>query len=107
MTTVIAYIRSWDFWTWFGFVAQFFFFLRFFAQWIASERAQRVTIPASFWHLSIVGGVLILIYSIVRRDIVFITASALSLLIYARNTVFHYRVTAGESERETAPEAVA
>ncbi|MDO8599701.1 MAG: lipid-A-disaccharide synthase N-terminal domain-containing protein [bacterium] len=88
---VIAYIRSWDFWIWFGFFAQFFFFLRFFAQWVATERARRIVIPGVFWHLSIVGGVLILIYSIVRRDIVFIAGSVLSLVIYFRNTWFHHR----------------
>ncbi len=94
---VIAYIRSWDFWVWFGFLAQFFFFLRFFAQWVATERARRIVIPGVFWHLSIVGGVLILIYSIVRRDVVFIAGSVLSLVIYFRNTWFHYR---SEHQRE-------
>lgn len=87
----LAYIHTWDFWMWFGFLAQFFFFLRFAAQWVATERAKRVVIPGVFWHLSIIGGVLILVYSIVRKDPVFIAGSALSLLIYFRNTWFHHR----------------
>lgn len=89
LASAVIYIRSWDAWTWFGFLAQFIFFLRFFVQWISSERAKRVTIPVSFWYLSLVGGALILVYAIVRHDVVFITASALSLLIYGRNLRLH------------------
>ena len=94
---VLGYVRSWDFWVWFGFLAQAFFFGRFAVQWWATERARRVVIPATFWWLPLVGGVLILIYSIVRQDIVFIAGSALALAIYLRNTWFHYR---GEHQRE-------
>lgn len=97
LTKLFSFISSWDFWVWFGLFAQLFFFLRFVAQWIATERARRVTIPAIFWHLSLVGGVLILVYSIARHDIVFILGSALSLFIYARNLWLHYN---GEHERE-------
>lgn len=96
--TLVRYIASWDAWTWFGFVANFFFFLRFVAQWIATERAKHVVIPGVFWHLSIIGGVLILIYSVVRRDVVFIAASALSLVVYARNLWFHHRVACRAKE---------
>ena len=91
MNILIAYLRSWDGWTWFGFVAQAFFFGRFLVQWIATERARRVVIPAAFWWLSLIGGVLILVYAIVRRDPVFIAGSALALVIYVRNVFFHYR----------------
>jgi lipid-A-disaccharide synthase-like uncharacterized protein len=78
-------------WVIFGLFAQFIFFLRFVFQWIASERAGKVTIPAIFWNLSILGAIMILIYSIYRKDIVFIFASFLSLFIYARNIVLHIR----------------
>lgn len=90
MNGIIDFIRPWDFWVWFGFLAQFAFFLRFFAQWIATERAKRVVIPAAFWWFSLVGGALILVYSIVRKDPVFIAGSALALVIYLRNTYLHY-----------------
>lgn len=97
ITVAIAAIQSWDFWVWFGFLAQAFFFGRFAVQWWATERARRVVIPAAFWWFSLVGGALILVYSIVRRDPVFIAGSALALVIYVRNTWFHYR---GEHQRE-------
>lgn len=99
LDAAITYIRSWDFWVWFGFIAQAFFFGRFAVQWWATERARRVVIPGTFWWFSLVGGVLILIYSIVRKDPVFIAGSALALVIYARNTYFHHR---GEHRRELA-----
>ena len=74
-----------DGWIIFGFLAQFIFFLRFAVQWWASEKEKKSVIPLSFWYLSIVGSVMILIYAIKREDIVFITAQFLALFIYARN----------------------
>ena len=76
-----------DSWVVFGFAAQFVFFLRFFVQWIHSERQKRSVIPMSFWYLSIVGSIMILIYAIERRDPVFIAGQALALVIYFRNIV--------------------
>jgi lipid-A-disaccharide synthase-like uncharacterized protein len=76
-----------DLWTLFGFFAQFIFFLRFVVQWYASEKQKKSVIPMSFWYLSIVGSILICAYSIVRHDIVFITSTILSLVIYSRNIV--------------------
>lgn len=76
-----------DGWIIFGFLAQFIFFLRFAVQWWASEKEKKSVIPISFWYLSIVGSVMILIYAIKREDIVFITAQFLALFIYARNIV--------------------
>lgn len=93
---LFGFVRGWDAWVWFGLFAQFFFFLRFFVQWIASERAKKIVIPQSFWYFSSVGGVLILIYSFVRKDIVFVLASALSLVMYVRNFILMYRQRASE-----------
>ena len=76
-------------WVIFGFLAQFVFFLRFMVQWIASEREKRVVVPMMFWYLSIAGSLMILIYSIYRQDVVFITAQFLALFIYLRNIVLH------------------
>ena len=73
------------FWVIFGLLGQLFFFLRFFFQWIASERKKQSTIPVSFWYLSIIGGIILLIYSIYRKDPVFILGQSLGVFIYARN----------------------
>lgn len=76
-----------DPWVIFGFAAQFIFFGRFIIQWIASERSGIVTIPTSFWYLSIIGAIMILIYAVHRQDIVFIAGQLIALAIYIRNLV--------------------
>lgn len=96
--SVVAMVSRWDAWVWFGFLAQALFAGRFVVQWWATERARRVVIPGAFWVLSIIGGSLILVYSIVRRVPVFILGSALALVIYLRNMWFHYwGATRGQS----------
>lgn len=74
-----------DSWILFGFLAQFVFFLRFVVQWLAAERAKKSVIPVQFWYLSVLGSMMILIYSIKRQDVVFIVASILNTFIYIRN----------------------
>jgi lipid-A-disaccharide synthase-like uncharacterized protein len=77
--------------------------MRFVVQWIASERKKRSVVPVAFWYFSVVGGVLLLAYSIYRKDPVFIVGQATGLFIYARNLMLIYRrrgrgipVSAGE-----------
>jgi lipid-A-disaccharide synthase-like uncharacterized protein len=74
-----------DWWVAFGFLAQFVFFLRFFVAWIQSEKQKKSVVPLSFWYLSIVGSVMILIYALKKQDPVFIVGQFLALFIYARN----------------------
>jgi lipid-A-disaccharide synthase-like uncharacterized protein len=75
----------------FGFAAQFVFFLRFVVQWFESERRGRSHIPIAFWYLSMLGGLMILVYAILERNLVFTCASLLSLVIYIRNLMLIYR----------------
>ena len=74
-----------------GFVAQLLFTMRFGVQWIASERRKQSYIPHAFWHLSLLGGLLLLVYSIHRHDPVFIVGQASGVCIYARNLYFIYK----------------
>jgi len=74
-----------DPWVIFGFAAQFVFFLRFVVQWWESEKKKQSIIPIQFWYLSLVGTLMILVYSLRQKDIVFTTASVLNSLIYVRN----------------------
>lgn len=80
-----------DYWVLFGFAAQFVFFLRFFVQWLSSEKQKKSVIPMSFWYLSIIGSIMILIYAIQRRDPVFIAGQSLGLIIYVRNIILRKR----------------
>ena len=88
MQTLLEHI---DGWILFGFFAQFVFFLRFFIQWLYSEKAKKTVIPLAFWYLSILGSIMILIYSVKRNDIVFIAASILNSFMYIRNLVIIHR----------------
>ena len=85
---MISVLYSEYFWLFVGFFGQFVFFLRFILQWWVSEKEKKIVIPKGFWYLSIVGTIIILIYSIHIHDIVFITAQILSMAIYVRNLSF-------------------
>ena len=75
-------------WLGVGLLGQVAFSARFAVQWLASERAQRSVVPTTFWLLSIAGSMLLLAYSIYRRDPVFILGQSAGLAIYARNLYF-------------------
>ena len=75
------------FWLLLGFTAQFAFFMRFVVQWIASEREKRSVVPVAFWYFSLTGGLLLLAYSVYRKDPVFILGQSMGLLIYSRNLI--------------------
>ena len=75
----------------FGLAAQGVFFGRFFLQWIASERKRQSVIPVGFWWMSLLGSVMLLIYSIYRKDPVFIIGQSTGFIIYVRNLYFIYR----------------
>lgn len=68
-----------------GLAGQGAFFLRFFLQWLASEKRGRIVVPRIFWTLSIVGSVFALIYAIERRDLVFAAGTVTNFFVYLRN----------------------
>lgn len=80
-----------DWWVLLGLVAQSLFTMRFLVQWIASERAGHSIIPVAFWLFSIGGGLLLLVYALNRRDVVFIAGQAFGVFVYLRNLQFVLR----------------
>lgn len=74
-------------WLVIGFGGQLAFSARFLVQWVVSEARRESVIPVPFWYLSLVGGSLLLIYAIHRRDPVFILGQGAGLIVYARNLV--------------------
>jgi lipid-A-disaccharide synthase-like uncharacterized protein len=68
-----------------GFAGQALFMMRFVVQWIHSERQRKSVIPLAFWYFSVLGGLTLLVYSIHRKDPVFITGQLLGIFIYLRN----------------------
>lgn len=69
----------------FGFAGQGLFSARMVVQWWASERAGRSVVPLSFWHLSLAGGLALLLYAALRRDPVFMLGQGTGVAIYLRN----------------------
>ena len=68
-----------------GFAGQTMFSSRFLVQWIASERARASVVPPVFWHLSLVGSLVLLAYALHRRDPVFVLAYLPNGFVYVRN----------------------
>ena len=80
-----VFVAKFDFWLAFGLVAQLLFTARFLVQWISSERAGRSVIPIAFWFFSMGGGLMTLVYGIVKREPVIIVGQSLATIIYIRN----------------------
>ena len=86
-----VFVEKFDLWVLFGLVAQVIFAMRFVVQWIASERAGRSVMPVAFWFISLGGGLLTLIYGLVRREPIIIIGQVLAVFIYLRNLMLIYR----------------
>jgi lipid-A-disaccharide synthase-like uncharacterized protein len=79
-----------DPWTWFGLCAQGLFFLRFFWQWVVSERHKQSIVPVAFWYFSLGGAVSMFMYGTHRRDLVVMLGGLLPTVIYIRNLMLIY-----------------
>ena len=75
----------------FGIVGQICFSSRFLVQWIASEKKGKSVVPIAFWYLSIIGGLLVLIYGLWRREPIIILGQTPGVIVYTRNLVLIYR----------------
>ena len=80
-----VFVAKFDFWLAFGLVAQLFFTARFLVQWISSERAGRSVVPMAFWFFSMGGGLMTLVYGLVKHEPVIILGQSLATIIYIRN----------------------
>ncbi len=73
------------FWTIFGLIGNVMFTSRFVVQWYASEKLKQSVIPKNFWHLSLVGGVIQLIYALHLGAVPVILGYLLPPVIAMRN----------------------
>lgn len=93
----------------FGFVGQALFSARFFVQWLVSEHRRESVIPLAFWYFSVLGGVTLLTYAVLRHDPVFVVGQAGGLVVYVRNLMLlrreHQRSSDGTSRAEDALES--
>jgi lipid-A-disaccharide synthase-like uncharacterized protein len=86
-----VFVAKFDFWLVFGVAAQLVFAARFLVQWISSERAGKSVIPFAFWILSVAGGLMTLLYGLVKREPVIIVGQGLATFIYLRNIMLIFR----------------
>jgi len=73
------------YWLAFGLLGNLAFASRFIIQWLASERAGESVVPIVFWHLSIVGSLILLVYAIHVQSPVFTLAYLPNAFVYVRN----------------------
>ena len=98
-------------WVVFGLCAQAAFAARFLVQWVASERRGTSYIPLPFWYLSLVGGVMLLIYAVWVRNPVFALGQAAGCFVYVRNLMLLRRekglaaLKTGDSQVDGAAQA--
>lgn len=78
-----------------GFLGQGLFFGRWLVQWVASERNAESQVPVAFWYMSVIGGLITLVYAVYRRDPVFIIGQTVGVVVYVRNLVLLRRAAAG------------
>ncbi|MFM9974351.1 MAG: lipid-A-disaccharide synthase N-terminal domain-containing protein [Beijerinckiaceae bacterium] len=86
-----VFVAKADFWLIFGVLAQLLFTARFVVQWIVSERMGKSVVPLAFWFLSMGGGIMLLVYGLVRREPIIILGQGLAVFIYMRNLVLIFR----------------
>lgn len=77
-------------WLSIGLLGQSMFVMRWFIQWLASEREKRLVVPELFWYASLAGGLMVLAYGIYKPDPVIILGQ-FGVFIYARNVYFLWR----------------
>lgn len=58
-------------------------------QWFYSEKAGKVVSPLLFWQLSILASFILIIYGILRKDMIIIAGQTVTYCIYIRNLHFH------------------
>jgi lipid-A-disaccharide synthase-like uncharacterized protein len=78
-------------WKAIGFGGTATFFTRFIVQWIYSEKRKESKVPVIFWWQSLLGAVLMLLYSLRQKDSVYILGYIFTVVPYSRNLVLVYR----------------
>lgn len=86
-------ITSWAgvVWVAIGLGGQVAFSGRMLLQWLVSERERRSVVPAAFWWLSLIGGVMLFAYFVWRQDVVGVLGQSSGLVIYGRNIRLIYK----------------
>jgi lipid-A-disaccharide synthase-like uncharacterized protein len=74
-----------DYWFILGLCGIAVFHSRFYVQWVHSEAKRKSVMPLTFWYMSLVGSMLLLLYSLIRKDPVYILGFVFNVIPYTRN----------------------
>jgi lipid-A-disaccharide synthase-like uncharacterized protein len=74
-----------------GVAGQLLLNCRYLYQWYFSEKAKQSVLPLGFWIISAVASVMIIAYSIYRKEPVLLVAQSMGVLLYARNIFIYSR----------------
>lgn len=78
--------EEWRFWLYpLGFLPSIFFFLRFFIQWLQSEKAGRSTLTPLFWQLSLAGNLALGVHGLIQAQYTVALFQSINSVIAARN----------------------
>ena len=87
-----------------GFLGQGVFTARFLVQWLASERKKETVMPVAFWWLSLMGGLITLVYAIHLQSAPFMLAQSLGMFVYVRNLMLVRKKKRREERRKARAE---
>lgn len=68
-----------------GLLPSIFFFLRFFIQWIRSEKRKQSIVDSTFWQLSLYGNVLLTLHYFIQLQYLFLMIQVINIGISWRN----------------------
>jgi len=68
-----------------GFIGQALFGARLIVQWFYCEKQGKVVSPTLYWQLSLIASFMIVLYGILRLDVIIVVGQILSYYIYIRN----------------------
>ncbi|MGA7616780.1 MAG: lipid-A-disaccharide synthase N-terminal domain-containing protein [Thermoanaerobaculia bacterium] len=77
-------------WTVFGLLGNFLFSSRFIIQWLHSEKKKELIVPPIFWHLSLWGSLISLVYGFHVDKLPVILGYLFLPFLYARNLMILY-----------------
>jgi len=84
-------IQNWNAFLIVGVGGQLLLNVRFLYQLYYSEKQKESVLPTGFWSISLIGAILIVVYSIYRRDPVLLLAQGLAIVPYIRNIILSKR----------------
>jgi lipid-A-disaccharide synthase-like uncharacterized protein len=79
-----------------GVVGQLLLNCRYLYQWYFSEKAKQSVLPLGFWIISALASVMIIAYSIYRKEPVLLVAQSMGVLLYLRNIFIYRKSYSGE-----------